>query len=63
MKGPAIKSIMLVVLWSNNIQHWKMDESTMKACDNVSSHDKKMQVGSYFVVRAGLRNDEFVSVA
>ena len=31
----------------------------MKACDHVSSRDNKKQVGSYFVMRAGLRNNEF----
>ena len=31
----------------------------MKTCGHVSSRDKKMQPGSYFVMRAGLRNNEF----
>ena len=30
----------------------------MKSCGHVSSHDFKKQVGSYFVMRAGLRNNE-----
>ena len=36
-----------------------MHKSTMKTCDHVSSRDiKKQQVGSSFVMRAGLRNNE-----
>ena len=31
----------------------------MKTCGHVSSRDKKKQAGSYFVMQAGLRNNEF----
>ena len=45
-------------VWPN--MHWKMHESTVKTCNDVSSRDKKKkQAGSYFVMRAGLRNNEF----
>ena len=31
----------------------------MKTCDHLSSRDKKKQAGSYFVMRVGLRNNDF----
>ena len=38
----------------------EMHKSTMKTCDHVSSRDiKKKQAGSYFVMQAGLRSNEF----
>ena len=37
----------------------EMHKCSMKTCDHVSSRDKKKRAGSYFVVQAGLRNNEF----
>ena len=43
-----------------HIQHTgKCMSPPWKTCGHVSSRDKKKQPGSYFVMRAGLRNNEF----
>ena len=39
----------------------EMHKSTMKTCNHMSARDKKKS--SYLVLRAGLRNNEFVCMA
>ena len=48
----------ILFVWPN-IFNTGMHKSTMKTCDHMSSRDLKKQAGSDFVMRAGLRSNEF----